>query len=318
MSEGEKRALIFGAGGFVSRYMMQELKSHGYRVFGCDLVENLNADLCEAYTVCDILDEEQVRKTVSRFHPSHIVNLAAIGSVGLSWRVPQKTISVNVNGSLNILEAAREFCPGAVILMIGSSEEYAVSDRPIDENTDLDANNPYGISKFVSEKFSSIYRQRYGMKIFHVRAFNHTGIGQRESFVIPSWCRQAANISKSGKPGIMLVGNVSVVRDLSDVRDIVRAYRMVLESDNCDLVYNIGSGRGIALGEILDYLKELSRQPITVRQDPALFRPADNPSIVCDHSLITNRLGWKPEHDIFVTVKEIFEFMERDPSSASV
>lgn len=303
-----KKVLIFGVCGFVGRYLALELKANGYSVHGSDMLENENAALCESFAVCDLLNAESVKRVLESVQPSHIVNLAAISSVGLSWKIPQKTMEVNVNGGLNILEAAREVCPEARILFIGSSEEYVVTDQPISEETPLDANNPYGISKLAIERFSEIYRKRYNMRIFHVRAFNHTGVGQRDTFVIPSWCKQAAEISKSGRPGIMKVGNTDVVRDLSDVRDIVRAYRMVIESDDCEIVYNIGSGKGTALKDILSYLQTLSKQSITVEQDPQLFRPADNPVIVCDHSLITKKLGWKPEHDLMDTVKKLFEY----------
>lgn len=309
MAEGGNRVLIFGACGFAGWYLIQEMKAHGYSVHGSDMLENKNAAMCDSFAVCDILDPDQVKEVVGKVCPTHIVNLAAISSVGLSWKIPQKTISVNINGALNILEAAKEICPDSRILLIGSSEEYVVTDQPISEQTPLDANNPYGISKFVTERFSEMYRSRYGMKIYHVRAFNHTGVGQRESFVIPSWCSQAARISESGCAGVMKVGNIDVIRDISDVRDIVRAYRMVLESDDCEMVYNIGSGKGTALRDILQYLSELSQQPITIEQDPDLFRPADNSVIVCDHSLITEKLGWEPEHDILSTVKWLFESM---------
>ena len=315
MAENSKKALIFGACGFAGRYLIQEMKEYGYHVFGCDLLKNENADLCESFSICDILDEKQVKTTIRNVHPTHIINLAAISSVGLSWKKPQKTMSVNVNGTLNILEGTCEVCPEARILLIGSSEEYVATDQMISERTPLDANNPYGISKFVTERFSEIYRKRYGMKIYHVRAFNHTGIGQSESFVIPSWCRQAANISESGSAGIMKVGNVNVIRDLSDVRDVVRAYRMVIESDNCETVYNIGSGKGIVLSDILKHLQGLSKQPIEIKEDPSLFRPADNAVIICDHSLITKQLGWAPKYDILSTVKSIFESMISENST---
>ena len=303
-----KTALIFGAGGFVGRYLTRELKEHGYRVAGSDVVKTESARECDAFECCDLLDMEAVRRTVDLFQPDLIVNLAAISSVGQSWKMPGKTMEVNVCGGLNILEAARASVPQAGILFVGSSEEYAVADGPIREDAKLNAGNPYGISKLALEQFSEIYRSRYGMKVHHVRSFNHTGIGQSEGFVIPSWCEQAARISGSGAPGVMKVGNTDVVRDLSDVRDIVRAYRLVLESDDCGIVYNIGSGKGTALRDILSCLQSLSKQPITVEQDPQLFRPADNPVIVCDHSLITEKLGWEPAYDITDTVKELFEY----------
>ena len=306
-----KTALIFGAGGFVGRYLTRELKEHGYRVAGSDVVKTESARECDAFECCDLLDMEAVRRTVDLFQPDLIVNLAAISSVGQSWKMPGKTMEVNVCGGLNILEAARASVPQAGILFVGSSEEYAVADGPIREDAKLNAGNPYGISKLALEQFSEIYRSRYGMKVHHVRSFNHTGIGQSEGFVIPSWCRQAARISESGKPGVMKVGNTEVIRDFGCVKDVVRAYRMVLESGDCETVYNIGNGQGVKLADLLAYIISLSKQPITAEQDPALMRPSDNPVIICDHSLITERLGWEPEYTIFDTVKEMFEEYSR-------
>lgn len=302
-----KTALIFGAAGFVGRYLAKELKAHEYYVIGSDVVNpgcvseaasKNTADGkfgyssgCDAFAVCDLLDGKAVQGVIEQYHPTAIINLAAISSVGQSWKIPQKTVEVNVIGGLNILEASRSAAPEASLLFVGSSEEYAVSDDPISETSPLNANNPYGISKLALEQFSEIYRTRYGMKVHHVRSFNHTGVGQRENFVIPSWCRQAAEITKSGRNGMMKVGNTSVVRDFGNVRDVVRAYRLVLESEDCSAIYNVGSGAGVRLSELLAYIVSLSPQEIAVKQDPDLFRPADNPVIVCDHSLITDRLG---------------------------
>ena len=161
-------------------------------------------------------------------------------------------IPVTVPEGTTILEAARKQPRMPKVLLIGSSEEYAPSDEPLSETSPLDANSPYGVSKVMQERFASLYRARYGMKVYCVRPFNHTGVGQRETFVIPSWCKQAAEISRSGKPGVMRVGNLDVKRDFSDVRDIVRAYRMILESEDCETIYNVGSGKAIALRELLE------------------------------------------------------------------
>lgn len=302
-----KTVLVFGAAGFVGRYLANELASHGYRVVGSDVLDSEGIPGYEDYRVCDLLDAESVRRVVAQYQPVAIVNLAAISSVGLSWKMPQRTMEVNVNGALNILEAARSIAPQASILFVGSSEEYDVSDKPISESAPLNANNPYGISKLALEQFSNIYRTRFGMRIHHVRSFNHTGIGQNPRFVIPGWCRQAAEITKSGKSGVMKVGNTSVVRDFGNVKDVVRAYRLVLESDDCSVIYNIGSGVGVCLSDLLAYIVALSSQEVKVEQDPELFRPADNPVIICDHELITNKLGWEPEFSIYDTVKEMYE-----------
>lgn len=304
-----KRVLIFGIGGFVGGYLTREFQQHGYEVYGSDAVDKHPEGV--PFYKTDLLNAETVAKLVAEVQPDAIVNLAAISSVGLSWKIPQTTIQVNVVGALNILEAVKACNPMPKVLFIGSSEEYAESDKPIKEDSPLNANNPYGISKMMQEKFVESYRNRYGMQVYCVRAFNHTGIGQNESFVIPSWCKQVAEISKSGKPGIMRVGNLNVRRDFSNVKDIVRAYRMVLESDNCSLVYNIGTGYSVLLKDLLEYIVSLSEQPISVEVDPSLIRPLDTPYICSDHSLITQKLGWEPEYTLFETVAEMVDGFKR-------
>jgi len=303
-----KKALIFGAGGFVGSYLASEFKTHGYDVYGSDRVGIQKiSDFDESY-VCDLNDSDRVKSIVATVRPTHIVNLAAISNVGLSWKIPRTTVDINVSGALNILEAVRDTDLDTKVLLIGSSEEYAITDGPMDENTELDASNPYGISKVMLEKFSAIYRNYYNMKVYHVRAFNHTGVGQSDNFVIPSWCKQAAEISCSGKPGIMKVGNLNVSRDFSNVKDVVRAYRLIIESDRCNEVYNVGNGELVTLKELLKYITELSEQPISIETDAKLVRPVENPVIWCNHNKITADLGWEPEYSIFDTAKEIFDY----------
>lgn len=251
-----------------------------------------------------ILDETCVNTNIVN---ELIINLAAISSVGASWGIPQITMSVNVIGALNIMEAARKIDNRPKVMFIGSSEEYAVSDKPMNEQTILNANNPYGISKMAQEKFAEVYRERYGMQIYCVRPFNHTGIGQRDSFVLPSFCKQAAVIERSGKPGTIKVGNLAAERDFSDVRDIVRAYRMIIENSDCTRIYNVGSGKAYKLSELLNYIVSLSKQKITVEIDPERFRPVDTQVICCNHELISKELGWKPKYSIFDTLKGMFD-----------
>jgi GDP-4-dehydro-6-deoxy-D-mannose reductase len=300
------KVLIFGAGGFVGPHLAREMKSHGYEVYGSDRSGVKMPEECVKTYECDILDAEMVKSVIYKVQPTHIINLAAISSVGLSWKLPQQTMEINVCGAVNILDAMREITPDAKILLIGSSEEYMPSMDPIGEDQPINANNPYGISKVSLEQFSSVYHKRYGLQIYHVRAFNHTGPGQGDNFVIPSWCRQVAEISRSGKAGVLKTGNLDIQRDFSDVRDIVRAYRMVIESDNCEEIYNVGSGRSLHLRELVEAITALSEQPVSLETDPKLLRPIENPVICCDHSKITEKLGWKPEHDILDTIREIY------------
>lgn len=299
-----KRVLIFGVGGFVGGYLTREFQLHGYEVYGSDAMERHPDGI--PFAKANLLDAKAVEKLVANVRPDAIVNLAAVSSVSLSWEIPQATMQVNVVGALNLLEAAKACDPMPKVLFIGSSEEYEMSDKPIDESTPLNSSNPYGISKMMQEKLAESYRDRYGIQVYCVRAFNHTGVGQNENFVIPSWCKQVAEISRSGKPGTMRVGNLNLYRDFSNVKDVVRAYRMVLESDNCSTVYNIGSGEAVLLKDLLEYIVSLSEQPVKVEADQQLIRPADTPYICCNHTLITDRLGWKPEISLYETVKEMF------------
>ncbi|MCC8045843.1 MAG: GDP-mannose 4,6-dehydratase [Clostridiales bacterium] len=236
----KKKLLIFGIGGFVGSYLAREFQEHGYEVYGSDIAakEIDGVDFRQA----NLLDAESVDSLVADIQPDMIINLAAISSVGASWGIPQTTMSVNVIGALNVMEAARKVTAKPKVMFIGSSEEYEESSEPISEQTPLNANNPYGISKMAQERFAEVYRERYGMQIYCVRPFNHTGIGQKDSFVLPSFCKQVAEIEKSGKPGTIKVGNLAAERDFSDVRDIVRAYRTIIESDDCTKIFNVGSG----------------------------------------------------------------------------
>lgn len=303
-----KKVLIFGAGGFVGPYLAQEFLDEGYSVYGSDIIKGERLQKEVEFYQADLLHADAVRHIIHQLQPDIIINLAAISSVGQSWSIPQLTIEVNIVGTLNILEAVKTMEKMPKILLIGSSEEYDISDKPINELTVLKANNPYGISKVAQERFANIYKVQYGMQIYHVRAFNHTGVGQKDSFVLASFCKQAAEIEKSGKPGVIKVGNLLARRDFGHVKDLMRAYRLIVESPYCDTVYNVGSGKAHSLREMLNYITSLCSQPIKIEVDPARVRPIDNPVICCDNSKIKAELGWEPQYKVFDALKEMFEY----------
>ena len=306
-----EKVLIFGVGGFVGSYLSREFIEHGYAVIGTDKTRSSILPSEVGFYESDLLETEAVEGLVNKIQPDIIVNLAAISSVGASWSIPQTTMQVNVVGALNIMEAARKSEKKPKILFVGSSEEYVISDVPMNEDRQLNASNPYGISKVTQEQFAKLYREQYGLKIYCVRPFNHTGVGQRDSFVLPSFCKQVAEIEKSGEPGVMKVGNLKVKRDFSHVKDIVRAYRLIVESDNCELIYNVGSGNAYSLEEMLRYIVSLSSQEIKVEIDQSRFRPTDQPVICCDYNLIKTELGWEPQYTVFDALKEMFENYQR-------
>ena len=305
------RVLIFGAGGFVGSYLCKEFLNNGYKVSGTDKGEGSALPSEVDFYRTALMQANEVEKLIDQIQPDIIVNLAAISSVGASWNMPQTTMAINVIGALNIMEAARKSEQKPRILFVGSSEEYVISENPLDENTQLNANNPYGISKVTQEQFAKLYREQYGLKIYCVRPFNHTGIRQRDFFVLPSFCKQVAEIDKSGKDGKIQVGNLKVKRDFSHVKDVVRAYRMIVESDNCNQIYNVGSGNAYSLEDMLTYIIGLSNQHIEIEVDQNRIRPTDQPVICCDRSLIGKELGWEPQYNVYDALKEMYEYYAR-------
>lgn len=301
------RALIFGANGFVGGYLARELGGHGYEVVGSDVADEAEHPDFEGYLAGNLLDADRVSSIVRSIAPDVIVNLAAISSVGQSWKAPALTMQVNVVGTINLLEAARALGESPKILLVGSSEEYAPSDRPLKEDDPLDATNPYGISKVTQERVAEIYGERYGLRIYRTRSFNHTGPGQSTRFVIPSWCKQVAEIEKSGAPGTLSVGNIGIYRDFSDVRDVVRAYRAVLERGRLGEVYNIGSGCAYQLSDIAEMVCGFSGQEIAVRVSANLSRPVDCSYICCNNIMIQEDTGWQPRYKLSETLRLIYE-----------
>lgn len=308
MVEKMKSVLIFGIGGFVGRYVAKEFHENGYNIYGSDIACSPSLPGWIDFQAADLLNMDAVSELIAKTKPDIIINLAAISSVWVSWNMPQTTMQVNVIGALNILEAIRTLDIGIKVLFIGSSEEYQAVDHPIDEQVPLNANNPYGISKMAQAKFCDTYRSKYGMKIYYVRPFNHTGVGQSESFVLPSFCKQVAQIEMSGKPGIIKVGNLSVARDFCDVRDVTRAYRMIVESDKCANTYNVGSGTAYPLIDLLTFIVSLSTKSIDIQVDPERFRPAENQIIQCDNRYIKRELGWEPRIDLYDTLRDMYAY----------
>lgn len=287
-----KRALVIGAAGFVGRYLVHELESAGCVVNPVDLPD------------FDILDVASLDKVFSSTVFDYVVNLAAISSVGLSWKKPVQTVEVNIRGTLNILDAVQKYSPKAKVLLVGSAEEYAPKNTSLNEEDKLEASNPYGITKIAQENFADLYRKKYGMNIVCTRSFNHTGIGQTTTFAIPSFCAQVAAIEKSGKPGKIFVGDLSVYRDFSDVRDVVAAYRSLLENDTDYFVYNVGSGIAHRVEDLLKYIVSLATVPVEICVDPEKVRPVDVPYLCADNTRI--KRYWRGT-DIKQTIKEMFE-----------
>lgn len=303
-----KKVLIIGANGFVGGYLIKEYLNNGYEVIAADMADVFRYEYSAKYEKINILDKDMIDTILKKYMPDYIINLAAISSVGLSWKMPQNTMNVNIIGTINILDSIKENVPNAKILLIGSSEEYIQKQEPLKEEDLLDANNPYGISKIAAENVAKMYLEKYGLNIVCTRSFNHTGVGQADNFAIPSFCKQVAEIEKSKAPGKIYVGNLSAYRDISDVRDVVKVYRCLIEEGK-DLIYNVGSGKTYKMEDLLNYIISLSSQKIEVIVDKEKFRSVDTPYICCDNSKTAKYFDGT---DIKDTIKEMYEYYARN------
>lgn len=288
-------------------WLVKELESHGWEVACSDRFGSSKEGLQGEYYVADLLDAGRVAEVISTVKPDAVVNLAAVSSVGQSWSAPAVTIEVNVVGALNVLDAAKSLGTCPKVLLVGSSEEYEPSEEPLSEDSPLAGNNPYGISKLTVGEFSNLYEAAGDVRVYRTRSFNHTGPGQAPGFVIPSWCKQAAAFEREGHGGTMRVGNLWVRRDISDVRDIVRGYRMLLESDCSGEVFNLGSGAATLLRDVLETIIGFSSQDIEHEVDQGLIRPVDQSCVLADVSKARRELGWRPEIPLSRTLRDVFE-----------
>ena len=303
------KALIIGAAGFVGNHLADHLISAGWDVSVTRLPSetlNINTHVYEL----DVLEPESIGMLLGSIKPECVFHLAAQSSVALSWEKPALTVDVNIKGAVNLLDTVRKMPKPPRTVLIGSGEEYGYvlqAELPINENTQLRPGNIYACTKIAQGMIGQAYARAYGLEIIIVRAFNHIGPGQSDIFVIPSFCKQIAMIEKKKCPPIMQVGNLDAKRDFTDVRDIVRAYRLLAEKGESGSVYNVGSGKARSIREMLDIILTLTNTPITVERDQSRMRPSDTPIIESDISRLYLQTNWKPEIPIETTLANVLD-----------
>ena len=303
------KVLITGIDGFVAGYLSEYLLKNDYDVYGTTIKESYKNARIKILKM-NLLDVENVNNVIKNISPDMIFHLAGQSAVGLSWQKPVLTIDVNVNGTLNLLEAVRINNINSRILIIGSSDQYGIikpENCPIKETQLQIPQTPYGISKKTQEEIGKLYVKAYKMNIIFVRAFNHIGARQSKNFVVPDFANKIVKIEKGAVP-VLKVGNLDTLRDFTNVRDIVRGYLMLLERGKIGESYNIGSGNVIKIKDILKKLINLSSKEIKIEIDKEKFRPVDIPIVQCDNSKIKRDTGWSPEISIDETLKEVLEY----------
>lgn len=285
------RALITGSQGFVGRYLRRELEESGYEVVGLDIQPG------EGAVQADLLNPEQLAAAVRQAEPDAVFHLAGQADVARSWKIPQRTMEINVLAAVNLMEAVRAFNPSVRMVLVGSSDQYGnlgEAGRMVSESLATHPQTPYAVSKKAQEEMARVYVRAYGMNICMTRSFNHGGAGQRLGFLIPDFASGIVKVER-GEAKSLKVGNLTSRRDFTHVKDVARAYRLIGEKGKPGEVYNVGSGVTWSAQEILDKLCAMAVCPIPVEQDPARMRPSDTPVICCDHTKLTTDTGWQPQ-----------------------
>jgi GDP-4-dehydro-6-deoxy-D-mannose reductase len=304
------KALIIGGAGFVGGYLIRELRAGGWDVSATCLENEKITEECTVRTL-DILKKDDIKPLLEEIRPDVIYHLAAQSSVALSWKRPQLTAEINVVGTINVLEAVRESGIKPRLLLIGSGEEYGFirpEACPLNESEPLRPGNIYAATKACQGMIGEIYARAYDMDIVMVRAFNHSGPAQAPIFVISDFCRQIAEAEKGLREPVMKVGNLSAKRDFTDVRDVVRAYRLLGEHGVSGRTYNVGRGKAVEIQYILDTALSMAKVPITVTTDPARMRASDIPVIEPDTALIYSDTGWKASITMEQTIADTLEY----------
>lgn len=306
-----KKILIIGSAGFVGNHLIDYILANrnDWQITATKMPKEVIDKPVDVRDL-DITKPEEIDSLLDEVQPDYIFHLAAQSSVALSWRNPQLTININITGTVNLLDAVRKLEKQPRMLLIGSGEEYGhvkPDEVPIKEDNNTRPGNIYAVTKVTQNMIGRLYYEAYGMDIMSTRSFNHTGPNQAPQFVVPDFCKQVAEIEKGKKEPVIYTGNLSAKRDFTDVRDVVRAYCLLMEKGRAGETYNVGCGNAIEIRAILDMILSHSEKEIRVETDPAKLRPVDVPIIEADITKLKEDTGWTPEISLDQTITETLD-----------
>ena len=295
------RALVTGGRGFVGRWLTEHLRQEG------DDVTAVDAET-------DVTDAQAVERAMEASRPDAVYHLAARAHVGDSWREPLDVLRVNVLGTAAVLAAARRVAPGATVIVVSSAEVYGTltpEELPVAEGAPLRPSTPYAASKAAAEQVAVQAWLGYGQRAVIVRPFNHVGPWQAPTFAVPALARRVLEARRDGSRELV-VGTVTTRRDFTDVRDVVRAYRLLVDRGEPGAVYNVCSGNDVAIADVAARLMALSGVELEMVTDPELVRPVDTPVLRGDPSRLVAATGWAPCIPLDETLRDVLSELERD------
>ncbi|MCU1358656.1 MAG: hypothetical protein JWM89_4074 [Acidimicrobiales bacterium] len=292
--------LVTGAAGFVGRHLTAHLEAAGDEVVG--------VDRSPEHGGVDITDADAIAGLIADVKPATIYHLAGWADVGGSWKAPVEAFRVNAEGTLNVLSAAVDAGVERV-LAVSSADVYGKvdpSELPLTEDSPLRPTSPYAASKVAADYLGLQAWLGRGLPVLRVRAFNHLGPGQTDKFVAPALASRIARAERDGGD-VLPIGDLSARRDFTDVRDVVRAYRLLVERGQPGEVYNVCSGVDLAVQDLADQLLAQASIPLRFETDPDLLRPVEVPVLRGSHDRLTAATGWQPEISISQTLKDLLE-----------
>jgi GDP-4-dehydro-6-deoxy-D-mannose reductase len=310
--------IITGFSGFVSRNFLEYLNSNKVQscILGID-IQNPAFNIKDfeylkiKFEKSDLKEKDRLGKLIYDYQPDYILHLASYSSVAGSWKSPNSSFQNNVNIFVNLLEDIRMVGCNCRIISVGSSEEYGVvkvSDLPLRENQKLNPSSPFGIARFSQELIAKLYADVYGLDIIMTRSFNHIGPGQKDNYAVSSFAKQLVEIKKTNFNEFLLAGDTSIVRDFVDVKDVVHAYHKLFLRGKKGEIYNVCSGYGISLHNIIQMMCEILEMNISIKEDKKLRRPKDNPVIIGSNEKIKNEIDWHNEIPLEESLRSVIGY----------
>jgi GDP-4-dehydro-6-deoxy-D-mannose reductase len=316
------RILITGVGGFVGVHLARRIAERGHTALGVGIEPPATAteQLLARHWRVDVREGGALEKILAEAKPDAIVHLAAQSSVAFSLERPVETYSINALGTLTLLEAVSRAVPRARVLVVGTGEVYGplAEGSRVTEDSPLRPVSPYALSKAAADTIAETCGVLWKLDIVRARAFGHVGPGQTDRFLVPSLARQIAEIEAGGGEAVLRVGNMNVIRDLTDARDVVEAYIGLLERGRRGRAYNVCRGHGTRLFDIARWLCDQARVRLQIEVDPARVRATDLPYLVGDPARIFGEVGWKASIPLDRTLSEVLEEWRKRVAAAGI